>query len=93
MSSLEEEKNNMLNTSREELEKQENELKEKNFIINSLKEKLHSVEGYIQSLESNSTEVRCSCPSMLNKVHIQLVFYCLNSLNTIYKSWSKRTRH
>ena len=57
ISSLEDEKHNILNTSKEELEKQDNELKQKDFIIKSLEEKLNTVEGYVQSLESNSLEV------------------------------------
>ena len=57
ISNLEDEKNNILNTSKEELEKQDTELKQKDFIIKSLEEKLDTVEGYVHSLESNSLEV------------------------------------
>ena len=57
ISNLEDEKSSILSTSKEELEKQDDELRQKDFIIKSLEEKLNTVEGYVHSLESNSLEV------------------------------------
>ena len=59
MSHLEKEKEDILNNSAEELEKKDDALRQKDFFIRSLEEKLCSVEGYVQSLESNSLEVMC----------------------------------
>ena len=57
LENLEEQKNDAINNSREELEKKGVELQDKDVMINSLQEKLTSVENYVQSLESNSVEV------------------------------------
>lgn len=57
LENLEEERNDAINSSREELEKKGVELQDKDVMINSLQEKLTCVESYVQSLESNSMEV------------------------------------
>eukprot|EP00795_Rhopilema_esculentum_P015180 gene15180-6376_t len=56
LSNLEEEKEEILNNSREALDQQETALKDKDVMISSLQEKLTVVEGYVHSLESNSLE-------------------------------------
>ena len=57
LSNLEEEKEEILNNSREALDQQESALQDKEMMISSLQEKLTVVEGYVQSLESNSLKV------------------------------------
>ena len=57
LSNLEEEKEEILNNSREALDQQESALQDKEMMISSLQEKLTVVDGYVQSLESNSLKV------------------------------------
>eukprot|EP00794_Sanderia_malayensis_P014182 gene14182-15661_t len=53
---VEEEKEDAITSQKESIEKQADELKEKEIIINSLEEKLEVVETYVKNLEDNSRE-------------------------------------